>query len=138
MREINQHAESVDGTNEVIASIQVTFEDFKNGAWSEYLDNRNVAPSTRRAYESSLRRHILPKLGSKRLSEITPVDISDLLKSTRNGGTAPKSRLNVYTQLKTMFAVAEDSDLVERSPVRRKIHRPIYEAEEKSAWSAEL
>jgi integrase len=50
---------------------------------------------------------------------------------------ATKSVLNIYGQLKTMFSVAEENDLIERSPVRKKLHRPKQDSEEKPAWSAE-
>jgi integrase len=35
-----------------------------------------------------------------------------------------------------MFEVAEELDLIESNPVRKKVHRPNYEPEEKIAWSA--
>jgi len=44
---------------------------------------------------------------------------------------------NIYTQLRTMFGVAEENDLIPRSPVRKKLHRPVHHRMEKPAWSAD-
>jgi len=117
---------------------KVTFMDFAKGSvWLNYMDTRDVARSTRRGYECNLEKHILPTLGHKRLAEITPQDIGAVLQKVRKSLTASKSVLNIYTQLRTMFSVAEESDWIPRSPVRKKLHRPLHVSKEKSAWSAE-
>jgi integrase len=63
--------------------------------------------------------------------------ISELMTAAESSMTSSKSLLNVYGQLCTMFNVAEDANLIDRSPVRKKFHRPNHEPEEKTAWSAE-
>jgi integrase len=117
---------------------RLTFMEFtESSVWLNYLDTRDAAPSTRRSYSSNLTRHILPRIGTKDLLEITPQDIGDLLQGVRKSLTATKSVLNIYTQLRTMFGVAEESDLISRSPVRKKLHRPVHHPGEKLAWSVE-
>ena len=50
---------------------------------------------------------------------------------------ASKYMLNLYALLSTMFNVAVQHDLIESSPVRRKLHRPQHEPKEKPVLSAE-
>src|SRR5262249_37188756 len=45
--------------------------------------------------------------------------------------------LNLYALLNTMFDVAVQHDLIETSPVRRKLHRPQHEPKEKPVLSRE-
>jgi integrase len=48
-----------------------------------------------------------------------------------------KYALNLYGLLNTMFDVAVQHDLIETSPVRRKLHRPQHEPKEKPILSPE-
>jgi integrase len=132
MLEINQRNETP-----TQPPTRMTFMEFAgSSSWLNYLDTRDAARSTRRSYSSNLDKHILPILGPKVLTEISPQDIGDLLHTIRKSLTASKSVLNIYTQLRTMFSVAEETDLIPRSPVRKKLHRPTHHAQEKQAWSA--
>src|ERR1041385_7430612 len=115
----------------------MTFEQFSNGLWQDYIERKRIADSTRRSYESRLKKYILPIIGTMPMSGVTPMKISELMTAAQNSMTSSKSLLNVYGQLCTMFNVAEDADLIDRSPVRKKFHRPNHESEEKTAWSAE-
>ena len=133
MLEINQRNEA----SQPQSPTKMMFMEFAASSfWLNYLDTRDVARSTRRSYSSNLEKHILPSIGSKVLIEIVPQDIGDLLQKVRKSLKASKSILNVYAQLRTMFGVAEENDLIPRSPVRKKLHRPFHQAQEKPAWSA--
>jgi integrase len=115
----------------------VTFQEFTDGPWKDYVDRRQIANSTRRTYDSNLKRYILPLIGSMALDSITPMKISEVMTAAQRSGKRSKSLLNIYGQLRTVFTVAEEGDLIERSPVRKKFHRPNHEPEEKPAWSSE-
>jgi integrase len=115
----------------------MTFQEFTDGPWQDYLKRKRVANSTRRSYESNLKKYISPMIGSMGLAEITPMKISELMTAAERSMKRSKSLLNIYGQLNTMFTVAEEGDLIERSPVRKKFHRPNHEPDEKTAWSAE-
>jgi integrase len=81
-----------------------------------------------------LRNHIIPALGRKPLVEITPADITGVFEPL--GAASAKYRSNVYCLLRVMFDVAEQGDLIERSPVRSKLHKPECSREEKPQLSS--
>lgn len=114
----------------------MTFESFASGLWQSYLENRNVKPSTVYSYRSMLNHHLLPTFGRRRLKEITSVEVTQLFGKLRSD-LAPKYVLNLYALLRVMFEVATEYDLIEMSPIRRKLHRPKDEAKEKPAATPE-
>jgi len=83
-----------------------------------------VKPSTVNSYDSMLDNHLLPEFGEMKMDEIMPVQLTTFLDKVR-GKVAPKYALNLYTLLNTMFEVATEYDLIEPSPVRRKLHRQV-------------
>jgi integrase len=95
-----------------------------------------VKPSTVYSYQSMLNHHLLPTFGRRRLGEITSVEVTQLFGKLRKG-LAPKYVLNLYALLRVMFAVATEYDLIEVSPIRRKLHRPKEETKEKPAATSE-
>src|SRR5690349_3018213 len=65
----------------------------------------------------------IPAFGTMQLGQITTVDVTRFFSKVQ-GKVAPKYALNLYALLNTMFDVAVQHDLIETSPVRRKLHRP--------------
>ena len=111
----------------------LTFQVFRERYWRPYMLNADLRDSTVYSYESMLRNHILPVLGSKPLIEITPGNITSVFEPL--SGVSAKYRSNVYCLLRIMFEVAEQGDLIERSPVRSKLHKPECSREEKPQLS---
>jgi integrase len=104
--------------------------------WKVYMRNKGVKQSTIDSYSSVLNHHVLPVFENKRLDEITPTDLAvffDDLASKKS----KKFILNIYAQLRVMFEVALEHDLIESNPVRRKLHRPKVHRTKKPALSAE-
>lgn len=67
--------------------------------------------------ETRLRMHVLPRLGCKRLDNITRRDVLDLVESLRSGGRlAPKTVRNVFGTLRTLFRDALIEELVAVDP----------------------
>jgi integrase len=114
----------------------MTFADFASGLWKSYLGNKRVKPSTAYSYDSMIEKHLIPAFGAMQLGQITTVDVTEFFNKTQEK-LASKYRLNLYALLNTMFDVASQHDLVEKSPVRRKLHRPQHEPKEKPVLSAE-
>jgi integrase len=103
----------------------LTFEQFSNGLWLDYLDMKGNKPSTRYSYRSMLETHILPELGTLPLRSVSVAHL------TRFFGRIRKERslkyvVNLYALLSVMFEVAKEHDLVDEIPLRRKIHRPSH------------
>jgi len=116
----------------------VTFAMFTAGLWQTYLENRKVKPSTAYSYRSMLTRYLLPEFGANKLDQVTTSAITQFFSGVPRGLSA-KYRLNLYALLRVMFEVASEYDLVDVSPVRRKLHRPQGAAKKKMALTpAEL
>jgi hypothetical protein len=113
-----------------------SFAEFSSGLWQSYLENKGVKPSTVYSYDSMLGNHLLPEFGEMKMDEILPVQLTTFFDKVR-GKVSPKYALNLYTLLSTMFEVATEYDLIETSPVRRKLHRPKHKAKKKPALSGE-
>jgi len=112
---------------------QMTLTQFIEAYWRPYLDRQGIKPSTLEGYNSLLK-HISPVLGECRLAEITPLQIEQLLQS--NSKLAAKTRRNLVGLLQGVFSLAEDDDLIEKSPVRDR-HKPAVLKHEKPVWTAE-
>ena len=76
MREINSQNETIQATG---VDAGVTLQKFSDGLWQSYLRNKGVKPSTVYGYQSLLKKHVLPVLSDKQLSEITPCGVTEFL-----------------------------------------------------------
>jgi len=82
-----------------------------------------LKPSTQYGYRSMIDNYLLPEFGLKPLPQIGPGDLTAFFERARTG-KRKNYLLNLYSLLRVMFEVAVENDRVERSPVRRKLHRP--------------
>jgi integrase len=78
--------------------------------------------------------HLLPMFGKRRLSEISPVQVMDLLKDKAAGGLKPKSLLNLYVLLQKMLNLAVALELLNSNPMQQ-VPKPKVERIEKPALS---
>ena len=53
---------------------------------SQWLSNAPLMPITRRGYESVLRKHVLPRIGDRRVNEVTKSMLKGLFAELRNSG----------------------------------------------------
>jgi integrase len=104
--------------------------------WKPYLDRKNAKPSTRSSYESALSLHILPALGDLRIGEVAPLNIESFLHTKLTSGLSSKTVHNLIGLLQGIFSLAEDNDLISRSPIRKK-HKPAIRRSEKPIWTAD-
>ncbi len=115
---------------------KLTLEEFVTAHWRPYLTRKNIKPSTLASYESALESHILPAFGKLKLVEIAPLHIESFVQEKIRSGRAAKTVRNLVAVLQSIFSLAVDDDLIEKSPVRDK-HKPTVATKEKSAWSGE-
>jgi integrase len=108
---------------------------FVDSYWKPYLDRKNVKLSTRASYQSALGLHILPALGELRIREIVPLHIENLIQAKLASGLRSKTVSNILVLMQGIFSVAEDNDLISRSPVRNK-HKPNVQKREKPIWTS--
>ena len=121
LAEVNGRNSTEAGSDSIVSSI--TFAEFVESDWASYVENRALKPSTLYGYQSMMKNYLLPEFGERRLSKIGPSDLTAFFEWARSG-KRKKYLLNLYALLRVMFEVAVENDRVERSPVRRKLHRP--------------
>jgi integrase len=109
--------------------VSIKFARFTETVWRSYMTNAGLKDSTIYSYDSMMRNYVLPKMGELRLQEITPEDVSHVMQGAEE--KAAKYRSNLFGLLKVAFEVAKQFDLIVKSPVRSKIHKPKLEAKEK-------
>lgn len=100
--------------------------------WTAYLDRLGAKPSTRKSYGSILK-NVLPTLGQLQLTQVTPLHIEELVQR-RSKKVGAKTLLNEIGLLQSIFSLAVENDLLERSPVRSK-HKPKVLHSEKPIWT---
>lgn len=85
---------------------------------TRWLEQRDLAPHTRRSYDQALRLAILPDLGDKVLNEITAEDIR--VWYVDMGDERATRRARAYGVLTAVLNTAVDDGLIDRSPARIK------------------
>lgn len=111
---------------------RITFRAFVEGDEHRvgWLDQHRtqVEPSTLRRYESLARLYLLPRLGSKRLSQIRPAEIQGCLNAMDR---SPRTIQHVRALASTIFADALLLELITRNPAKAteapKAERPDLE-----------
>lgn len=93
----------------------LTFGDYAD----DWLAARNIRPTTRRAYESMLRTHLVPHWGMTPLKAITTTDVRTWLAELAPG--APVMRRRAFELFSTLMATAVDDDLLAVTPVKRNM-----------------
>jgi integrase len=114
----------------------LTFERFIKTRWASYVEKRKMEPSTLAGYDSIINKHLLPMFGERELASIEVGDMTDFF-----DGLYPKMRektiSNIFTLAYKMFDVALEYDLVKSNPLRKHLHKPEFEKEEKPVLGAE-
>ncbi|WP_432486898.1 tyrosine-type recombinase/integrase [Kineococcus sp. SYSU DK018] len=86
--------------------------------WLRDVAAPKVRPATYRGYEMYVRRHLVPGLGRKRLSRLSPADVRAFLADRRAAGLSPASVKQVHAILRTALQHAVREDLLPRNVAR--------------------
>jgi integrase len=121
-------------SNQPVEARERTFRTFVEGEWKLYLDRKQVKPSTSKSYRSCLETHILPVIGDMLLSDISPMNIENVLHRLAKAGRSARTLRNVVVLIGSIFSFAVENDLIARSPVR-KSHKPSAKRNEKPSWT---
>jgi integrase len=119
-----------------VSDSPITFAQFIKTRWASYVSKRNMEPSTVASYDSIIKAHLLPVFGDVPLSQITPGCLTYFFDKL-SGKAKPKTVSNVYGLLNTMLDVALDYEIIENKPLRKKLHKPEVEKEEKPVLKPE-
>jgi hypothetical protein len=121
-------------TGEYVEPSKVTLAEFLE-RWLKHI-KPNVAPRTHERYEQIATKNIGPLLGTKPLSKLQPIDISEAyskaLESGRRdgkGGLSPRTVHHMHRVLYSALSQAERWKLISRSPAAllEKRDRPKIE-----------
>jgi integrase len=115
---------------------ELTLENFIETYWKPSVQRKGVKPSTEKGYQSLIDVHIVPTLGKVSLVEIAPMQIEELLRIKTDAGLSVKTVRNMVVLLQGIFSLAEESELISKSPIRRK-HKPVAVQEKKPVWTPE-
>jgi integrase len=113
--------------------VEIKFAEYAAGHWETYI-SQNLKPSTQASHRSNVKAHLLPMFGKRRLSEISPVQVMDLLKDKAAAGLKAKSLLNLYVLLQKMLNLAVALELLNSNPMQR-VPKPKVERTEKPSLS---
>jgi integrase len=98
-----------------------------------------VRPRTYEGYSYRLERHILPRLGQRRLDEIGVDDVLALIGELREGGYSGWSIRSFLTPLSRLFSHAVRRDVVAISPISKldRTERPVVWKREQRVLNGE-
>ncbi len=99
-----------------------TFKDYANKVFMPALAV-TCSEGSRYNYQLALDNHIFPALGSFRLPEITPAQITAFLLQEQRRGLKVSSCLKLYTIINSIFKKAYMEDAISRNPMD-KVQRP--------------
>ena len=92
--------------------------------WRDYFSHAiGLRPSTRAAYESNMRLHVLPCLGSRPLGALTKAEIRSWLAGRQQAGVGAATLNGAYRVLRTALNAAFEEGLIARNPAAR-LHAP--------------
>jgi integrase len=95
-----------------------TFADFFN-EWIEAIDDGERREGTIRDYRLTGTAHLVPAFGKMALTDITDDAVKRFYKDLRKEGYAPATISRFHVVLTSVFASAEDADLLLKNPMRK-------------------
>lgn len=109
-----------------------TLRDF----WEEFLENApGLRPATLDLYGRMTRRYILPRLGSRQLGSLTPLDVKEWV-ARLSEGAGPATVHAAFRVLRRILSSAVEAEIIARNPARG-IKTPRAEREEMRFLGAE-
>jgi integrase len=104
----------------------LSFKEFVVAFWKPYAVQKRHEISTLDHRNWMLEVHLLPYFGSKLMRDIRPSDISKFMlsKSTDKANYSANTLSAFYAALRVIFDLAQQNDVIDKSPVRPKLHKP--------------
>jgi integrase len=106
-------------SSETLATYAERWLERRNPARVSGAGRTRLAPSTFEGYRLNLRRHVLPRLGTRTLSSLRTEDVDRLIAELEAEGKAPGTVRNVVVPLRKMLADAVRQGLILASPAAR-------------------
>ena len=117
---------------------RITFKEFVGSYWKAHTVKKKLQISSIDQRNSLLDLHLLPYFGSKLMQDVQPSDISKFfqLKAKSEKEYSDSTLSSFYGLLRVIFDLAEQNDVIEKSPVRSKLHKPELARVEKPTLTA--
>lgn len=90
-----------------------------------------LTPNSYDSFERNLRLYLYPAIGSKKITEVVPADVSAIILKMQKEGKAHASCVKFYTIVNLLFKMAFMSDIIEHNPLD-KVERPKPTKDEKA------
>ncbi|HEX6969657.1 MAG TPA: tyrosine-type recombinase/integrase [Micromonosporaceae bacterium] len=96
--------------------------------WLTEIAARRLRPTTIAGYETVIRVHLVPALGKKQLTKLTPQDVRRLLATKRDAGLSVRMVQYIHAVLRNALQNAVREELVTRNVARLvQVEAPDYE-----------
>jgi integrase len=104
----------------------ITFKEFLESYWKPYTVKKKLQISTMDQRNTIIDLHVLPYFGEKRMQDVQPSDISSFfqLKAKSEKKYSNSTLQAFYGIVRVLFDLAEQNDVIDRNPVRPKLHKP--------------
>lgn len=112
------------------------------GLLKRYIENANVADSTRAGYRRLARLHINPHIGARRVAAVRPSTLAGLYRTLQAGGLGANTTRKVHHLLSGAFDSAVADGIIGANPTRSKSAAPPtvadvrQEAPRVNVWTA--
>ena len=91
----------------------------------------NVSDGWKLSQDQMIRDYISPFLDNLELKKITHLHISKVIASAQSRNRSPQTIKHIYSVVNKIFGDALDSELIEKSPVKPRVHRPLVSTVER-------
>jgi integrase len=112
---------------------RIAFRDFG----TRWVEERDIAETTRERYDQVLRTHLLPMLGALAVSDMREADVRSWHKDRRSAGVSQATTAKAYRLLHAILHTAADDGLIRRNPCRirgageeKATERPVLTVDE--------
>ena len=126
MAQVNERNNNPKPPKHQSADTNITFKEFTETRWKGYMADKKHQPSSVAMRESLLRIHLLPFFGEVKMREVAPRHVESFFAKLPETYT-DSTRMALYRLLRLLFDIAWQYDLIKKSPVRPKRHRPKLE-----------
>ena len=122
-REVKKFAANYEAqvhSGQYIDGSSMTFSNFYK-VWDEHWASspKNITQRVREDYENMLDKHVVPFLGNKILSRITPFDIDEIVEDMEAHNYAPKTIRYMFTAVNSVLSYAYRKSVIESNPCDR-------------------
>lgn len=119
------------------------FVEPSNQTLNEYLDRwfhtstkQRVSEATYNSYETMLRVHIRPRIGTRKISQIKPLDIQKIYADMQNAGLSSRTVRYAHAVISMALRQAMKWNIIAQNPCER-VELPKHHRKETKAFSPE-